>query len=472
MKKLSIFSTVLFIISTLIFAKNDINLLRIPEPGAALIKKRRVLINLDDIKSILKKNDNSGKTLNIELATSGDFVIARLAKIKNNRVSYQHKIIDTHYLLVNFGKEEYKNLLRKILNKPGSLRYQLIFSDKSNKVVKSFPLTFSKLPDLSVVLKYPVNIAPGNPIQDKLKLIVKNNGMETSVKSEAEIVMSKKFNIPTNFRVALNSSDLIRFKNGIVKIPALQPGEEKEITPSMEIIVPTNIPEGRYFIASLIDPGDNLVELDEGNNLFEGFVIVETFEPKKITVPFPDTELVYYPANFKLEIISNGLVISSGKEWRKCNVKPNIYQIKHASWINFFWEINVVNRTVWKITGAAFCKRGGTEKEIKVKVINFGGTRSIPPGKFKLLLKDTKFIYAPKLKHLTITSHGSQIAHPSFWEVCKIKPLKYHFKFTTWDKVILELDPATKSIRKIPANFMCKKTDSGENLNLNVEIKN
>jgi len=392
------------IILHMIYPLEKVSLLRIPEPGSAMIKKNRMLVNIDDVKVIIKKADISGNAINVELATKGNFVIARLAKIKNNRKDWQHKVIDGRFLLVDFGKNEYSELLRKVLNKPGSLKYQIIFSDKDNKILKNYPVTFSKLPDLSVTLKYPVNIFPGNSFHDKIKLIVKNNGMEPSVEAEVEILLSKKFNIPKDFRKAIDSKELIAFKNGRIKLPVLKPGEELEIQPKKEIIVPTNIPEGRYYLASITDPENKLVELDEGNNLFEGFVIIETFEPKKITMVFPDTELVYYPANFKLEIISNGLVISSGKEWRKCNIKPNIYQIKHANWINFFWEINTVDRTVWKITGAKFCKRGGSEKRVNAKVINFGGTRVIPPSKFKILLKNTEFIYAPKLKKLVIKS--------------------------------------------------------------------
>jgi len=471
MKKLSIFIFIFYFFSFFFFSEESFSLLRIPEPGKALIKKNRALINLDDVKSIIKKAGISNLNLNVELATSGDFVIARIAKIKNNRISYLHKIIDTEYLLVSFGKDEYKELLRKILHQPGALDYQLIFSDKSNQIIKNFPLTLSKLPDLQISLKYPVNIFPGNSIGDKISLIVKNIGMEASVETDAEIILSKKFNIPSDFRKASKSIDIIRFSDGIVKIPVLQSGEAREIKPSGQLKIPIDILEGKYYIASIIDPDNNLIELDERNNFFEGFVIIQTLEPKKITVSLPDTELIYYPANFKLEILSNGLVISSGREWRKCNVKPYIYQIKHANWINFFWEIDTLDRSVWKITGAKFCKRGGSEKRVIAKVINFGGTKTVPPGKFKLLLKDTKLIYAPKLKHFSILSNKDQIGHPSFWQVCKLKPLKYHFKFTTWDTVFFELDPAAKTIKKVPLGFMCKKTDKGSLTKIKVDIE-
>ena len=102
--------------------------------------------------------------------------------------------------------------------------------------------------------------------------------------------------------------------------------------------------------------------------------------------------LYYTPKTFGLEIKNGGMDISGTKEWRKCQIRPYIFHLKHATWKDFFWEVNTDEKMVWKITGTKFCKKGGVAEKLNIKVISEGGTTKVPPRRFRLLFGETKIV--------------------------------------------------------------------------------
>ena len=110
--------TVLFFIIFLLFtlfsvSQQNIELVKIEKPEGQLIKKRTLLINTEDILTLLKTIDIQNLKANIEFATMEDYVIARLGKIKKGNISWSHKITDHKYLTVKYGKSDFKPLLKK-----------------------------------------------------------------------------------------------------------------------------------------------------------------------------------------------------------------------------------------------------------------------------------------------------------------------------------------------------------------------
>ena len=200
-------------------------------------------------------------------------------------------------------------------------------------------------------------------------------------------------------------------------------------------------------------------------------MVVAPKEPKKITMILSGSTLFYTPKTFDLKIRNSGLDISVSKEWRKCQIRPYIYHLKHAAWKDFFWEVNTDEKMVWKITGTKFCKKGGVAEKLNIKVIPEGGSTKVPPVRFKLLFGETKITFEPKSKKFNLILGDSGVAYLPFWQTCKTTPLKYHFKFVTWDKDVWEVDPIKKTLRKIPLASFCKKAESGDELPVKMELE-
>lgn len=65
----------------------------------------------------------------------------------------------------------------------------------------------------------------------------------------------------------------------------------------------------------------------------------------------------------KIDVHINGMSILSPEEWETAEVAPNVYQIKHSSWIGAFWEIDAQQKKASRIFSEEFGKFGvpGTE---------------------------------------------------------------------------------------------------------------
>lgn len=472
MKLKVIFISFVLVFSTIIAAQGEIGLVRIDPPGPQLVKKRNIEINAEDVQKILSGLDIAGIKANIEFATTEDFVIARLGKIEKGEISWAHKI-EKGNMKIKFGKSEYKDLLEKVRAGSGRPGYQIILSDrKSNAVINSFEITFKPFPNLSVELSYPVNTAPGEILGEKVTITVKNNGTAPSGEVTLDMILSKNFQIPLKKYSLSEGPEGVRLlEHGTLKVKGIDPGGEIELKPDIKLQLPEILETGRYYLGAVIDPEEEIAESSEEDNIFRGFLMVAPKEPKKITMLLAGSTLYYTPKTFDLKIRNAGLDISVSKEWRKCQIRPYIYHLKHAAWKDFFWEVNTDEKMVWKITGTKFCKKGGVAEKLNVKVIPEGGSTKTPPIRFRLVFGETKITFEPKTKKFDLILAESGVAYLPFWQTCKTIPMKYHFKYVTWDKSVWEVDPLKKTLRKIPVEKFCKKNDEGEELPVRMELE-
>jgi hypothetical protein len=83
---------------------------------------------------------------------------------------------------------------------------------------------------------------------------------------------------------------------------------------------------------------------------------------------FSSAYLVYVPGSKTLQIATEGVVLSYGGDWQKCNLSAHLYELKENFWKGFYWKINTSRKQAWKVTGGPFCKLGGTQTPLNVGV--------------------------------------------------------------------------------------------------------
>ena len=115
--------------------------------------------------------------------------------------------------------------------------------------------------------------------------------------------------------------------------------------------------------------------------------MVDFPEPAAFNLELPETLLYFEPLGFGFRITHLDTVLSDGKDWKLCRMKPNVYQLQHVSWSGVFWEVDTMSREVYEISGAAFCKKGGTDRDTGIRVEVSGGSMTAPPASFTLKLK-------------------------------------------------------------------------------------
>ncbi len=471
MKLKILFFSIIFLFFIISGGQGEFKLIRIELPGPQLVKKKSVVLNAEDVSKILASVDIKKMNANIEFATISDFVIARIGKIIKGNISWAHKI-DKGNMTIKFGRMEYKNLLEKLRSGVGRPGYQLILSDiKSKTVLNSFELTFRPFPNLNVELTYPVNAAQGEEIGKKVMITVKNIGTATSKEVVLDLVIARNFKIPLKKYSLMESEEgVLLLDHGTLRVPPVDPGGEIELKPDSGLKLPLQLENGRYYLGAVLDPGKEMEETSKDDNVFRGFMIIAPKEPAKITIVLAGSTLYYTPKTFDLKIRNAGLDISISKEWRKCQIRPYIYHFKHATWKDFFWEVNTDEKMVWKITGTKFCKKGGVAEKLNIKVIPEGGSTRVPPKRFRLIFGTTKIIFEPKRKKFDLILGGSGVTYLPFWKTCKTTPLKYHFKYVTWEKSVWEIDPLKKILKKIPIEKFCKRNNEGEELPAKMEL--
>lgn len=52
--------------------------------------------------------------------------------------------------------------------------------------------------------------------------------------------------------------------------------------------------------------------------------------------------------------------------WRNCNLETHLYQFRYVLWTDFFWEVDLYRNEVHAVTGAEFCKSGGTTRKLNL----------------------------------------------------------------------------------------------------------
>ncbi len=471
-KFISSFLFGLFIFSMALLAGENPVFLKIQEPPAGTKAKTALMFDLETMKRVVDELA-AGQTLgSVEFVDQEANVLASLAKIKNGKIEWTQDIIGGNSLLVKFKKPDYDLLLSKVKEKAEKPGYLIQFSDVDKSPQGVQDITFLETSDLAVSLTYPFNALPGEILGDKVSVEIENKGTVAAKDVGLELVLSTDLQMPAQAAVfSGNFKEDCLLEGGREVIPAVQPGEKVTVKFKGSLKVPDDTPLGRYYLGAVADPENKLPEADKENNKDIRLFMVTFPEPKRITLELPDTQLVYIPGNYGFSLKSNGVDITDAKEWRKCNVKPFVFQVKHALWEDFHWELDSFSRLIWHVTGAEFCKKGGTGKEVKYKMEVKGGSKLVLPNQVSINIPDTKIEYEPVDGKFRILTDGYQTAYLPFWQVGKVKPLLYHFKHKLWTDFFWEIDAKKLEVRKITGVEFGKEGGTAVPLNIKIIVE-
>lgn len=473
MKKILLGILSLFLVQWGLAATN-LKLLTIKPPISAETGKNQLLISLENAADIVEpmvEEISSKAQVDVEFTTVDNRTIAQLGKIKNRKTKWTNRITSNNFMIVPCAPSDQaiiNQLIEEMAPRPG---YQIILVEpESRQVLRSVEVTFLALPDLTLVMQYPVNVPPDVSFGDRIILHLRNNGSVTAGMFSLQILISSRADIPgTLVDYRDDFSGISRLKNGLLTIESLRPGESRKITLDRQITLPPNITPGKYYLAAMIDPEDQVRETDENNNIHQGFIMVTFPVPDQVAVLLPDTRLVYRPESFDVQVISNRLIISRKNEWRKCNIRPYLFQIRHASWKNFHWEIDARARQVWRVTGAEFCKRGGDARQLRINVRVTGGNETTLPQRVDLLLTNTRMEYQPGEKRFRIQSFGDMLIHLPFWSAAVLANHLYHIGSTLWPETFLEINARDKTVARSAGDFT-RPAEDPEILGLEVQV--
>jgi hypothetical protein len=469
MKK-SIFLTVLvlsiFLFSTRITATDCLKLLKIEEPGKG---KNKLDFRLEHVKAIVEGFNLEGVTADIEFTDLEGTVLATLGKVKDGSIKWSHKVVKGTFLQVKFDKSNYPMVLEKVKEKsmkPG-FRVQL-------DTGQGCEITFAELPDLTVRMKYPINASPGQAIAREFSLTVENIGAVEAKDFNVQLVISSDIQIPLQpAAYSENFQEDALLEGGQSTVASIKPGESVTVSLPGPLKIPADTSPARYYLGALVDPEKKIEELNEENNTEKGFIMILVPAPKRITFDIPDVQLVYQPTGFSLKIVTQGTELSTGKDWRKCSIRPYIHQIKHATWEDFFWEVDTLDRSVWQVKGIKFCQKGGTAKEVKIPVKVTGGSRTTAPVRFTLTLTDTRLEYEPDAGKFRIIAFGNQMVYAPLWRIFRLKSHLYQLKTLSWPDFYWEVDTFKKEVRQVTGGNFGQTGVGGSvkvlNVKLNVE---
>ncbi len=101
-------------------------------------------------------------------------------------------------------------------------------------------------------------------------------------------------------------------------------------------------------------------------------VVGDKEAPTRFFLRFKKSYLVFVPSSKTLQIAAEGNVLSYGRDWQKCQLKPYLYELKQNVWKGFYWKINTSRKGAYRVKAAPFCKMGGTQTnlEMRVRVVN------------------------------------------------------------------------------------------------------
>lgn len=498
MRKPFLFITILLLFFVFTAAQESFHFINIDIPPDAQ-KKKHLMFNLEDLQKLLGELTGQEIKANVRLVSPSGDPVAILAKLQGGQLKWSHKIIDNKFLRVKIDKKLFDAFYEEVNRKSRNPGYKISVTQvafdisktgkgkivqsfekqaqytESSEAMKTYWLTFSEFPELAVNMKYPVSVAPGDPVGSKISVEVRNTGTKSTGSFNVEMVLSSDNVIPVKpANVSETFGEDMLLKDGRKTIESLKPGESVTLTFADSMTIPENTTPGRYYLGAIVDTENKIPEPDEKNNAMIQFMMISPPPPTSFTMEMCDPVLEYNPKTFDLKIKCGDIVVSDGQDWRKCRIKPYLYQITHVAWGNFFWEISTTERGVWEIKEGKFCKFGGSGKEVPIKMDVVGGSKTVMPRKISLHLKDMKLNYQPKSGKFKLLAYGNQVAYIPFWQVSRLEAHRYQFKHTNWDNYFLEVDTFKKTVSMVNGGTFGKSGGNAilmEKINLTIEEK-
>jgi hypothetical protein len=430
--------------------------------------KNKLLFNLEHLKKIVDSFNLQDSEATIEFSSELDGTLAVLGQFKKGTIKWSQKVVNGNALLVKIkNKLAVEDILEKLKNQDPTPGYLIEAGNskkemsrdqeygKKTKYVESKTLlgtcnlTFVESPDLAITMTYPVKIKPGEILKDKMTISLENKGTTNAEAFTIELVFSSDINIPNQpAQYSETFKEDILLEGGRTTIPLLKPGEKIKVDLKGSLKIPADTVPGRYYLAAVADVGNKIKELSEANNKDVRFLMVSLPEPKMWSIALPKAQLLYQPATFKLSVVSGDALISDHSEWRKCMLRPYRHQLKHKAWEGFHWEVDSLDRSVWQVVGATFCKKGGNAQEVKTKVTVKGGSKTVPPVSLAIKFPDMKISYEPSSGKFAITTCDNLLVYLPLWQCLKLQSHIYRVKYKGWN-YFWEVDTFKKTVNKI-----------------------
>jgi hypothetical protein len=385
-----------------------------------------------------------------------------LGRLKKGKIKWDHKTVQGKFLSLAFAPADYALLAESVQAKAPLAGFQIAVCDeKTQAVIKAFPVAFGDYADLVVQLNYPVKVVLGQSLRQDVSVSLENKGNVAARNIRLEIVLSSDDKIPLRSAPAAAAyAEDILLENGSETVPALEPGQQVTVNFSGSLKIPEDTPPGKHYLAVVADPENSISELSEENNINSGYIMIDIPEPAAFNVELPETVLSFEPVGFGFKIVWLDTVLSDGKDWKLCKMQPNLYQFRHVSWTDFYWEIDTYEKAVWEVSGSPFCKKGGKARDLKIKVEVSGGSLITPPSRFSLKLANARLRFEPITKKFAVLAYDKPIFHLPFWWVCKRESYLYQIRYILWQDFFWQVDIFKKEAQKISNGKFCSTEGS------------
>ena len=439
-------------------------------PKETVPGKNTLWVNLAQLQALGNELAAAVPAANIALLDRQDRVLANFGSVRKGKCKWDYKAVQEKFLAVEFAAEDYSQLAPGIIDRVAMPGFQLAAVDpKTRTIIQSLPVVFWDMPDLAVQMTYPVNASPGQSLRQDVSVQLENKGSIAAKDIRLDIVLSLDEKV--QWRGPGTAGDDVPLENGRETVPLLGPGKQITVQFAGDLKIPESTPPGKHYLAVVADAEGRISEPSRENNVHAGFIMISVPEPKAFSLALPETVLIFEPATYGFQITSHGAAISDGKDWKLCKMKPNVYQIKHVLWTDFFWEIDTYERQVWEVRGVDFCKKGGKARELKIKVDVTGGSLLIPPSRFTLALPETRLRFEPGSKTFALTTFDKPIFHLPFWWVCKRESYLYQLRYILWQDFFWQVNTFKKEASRIREGKFCSGEGKAEVLPVPVTVE-
>ena len=462
-----------FFMYGLLLAEKEVRTVAAEIPEYPAVSKNKLLFNLSQLQTLTNEMAASVAAANIELVNMQDVNLANLGTVMKGKVKWNHKTSGDKFLVVEFAAANYALLCEKIKSKAIRPGLQLTLTDnKTRTIISSQEVTLCDFAELAVRLNYPVKAVPGQQLRPEVAVVIENKGSVAAKNIVLEIVLSSDNQIPQKAAaISDHFVEDVRLGDGREVVPLLEVGQQLTVNFSGALKIPEDIPPGKYYLGVVVDPENQISEISKENNIDSGFIMLSVPEPAAFTLELPETVLTFEPASYGFKITCLGTVLSDGKDWKLCRMKPNLYQIKHVSWNDFFWEIDTYEKAVWEVKGADFCKKGGKARDLDIKVDVKGGSLLILPTSFTLKLTRTQLRYEPASKKFSLLAYGNPIYHMPFWWVCKREAHLYQIRYVLWQDFFWQVDTFKKEAARVSDGKFCSTEGNAAKLPAQVTVE-
>jgi hypothetical protein len=93
--------------------------------------------------------------------------------------------------------------------------------------------------------------------------------------------------------------------------------------------------------------------------------------PERFLIRFAQADLFFDPGSRDLRLAAAGSTLSPCDDWEACSLRDYLFHIRLKTWKGFYWKVNTSRLAAWKTTGGEFCKLGGDDKELALKMDSF-----------------------------------------------------------------------------------------------------